>query len=123
MVKKDYSKERKQVSRLIYRVLTENLSVREALLEFPKDVDDSSLKAAYHALVHFEADEDISRRDLLFKEEQVNYLELLANTLENGDALPINLIKSYQKYYKDAVVPHSESMKGLIKSLCKFLNV
>jgi len=120
---KDYTETRKQVSRLIYRVLSETLIVREAIINFPKDVDDSTLKAAYHALVHYEADEDFRRRDLTYKEEQDDYLEFIAQTLQKGDALPRNTIKSYDKYYKDANTPHSGNLKGLMKSLCKFLNV
>lgn len=120
---KDYNGTRKDVSRLIYRVLSETLIVREAILNFPKDVEDPTLKATYHALIHYEADEDFRRRDLAYKEEQNDYLEFIAETLQKGEALPKNLIKSYDKYYKDINTPNSENLKGLIKSLCKFLNV
>jgi hypothetical protein len=123
MAKKDYKEERKIVSRLIYMVLTENLHVRDAILKFPKDVNDSTLKTAYHALIHMESDEDYRKTDLGYKEEQDNYLEFIAQTLQNGNNLPQNIIKSYDKYYKNAQTPHSESMKGLLKSLCRFLNV
>lgn len=123
MVKKDYNEERKKVSRLIYRVLAENLCVKDAILNFPEDADDPSIKAAYHALVHLEADEDLRRRDLAYKEEQNDYLEFIATIFQNGEQLPQNIIKSYDRYYKNATTPHSTGMKGLIKSLCKFLNV
>lgn len=123
MTKKSYVEERKIVSRLIYMVLTETLTVREAILRFPKDINDSTIKTAYHALVHRESDEDFRRYNLEYKDEQDDYLEFIAQILQNGDALPKNVIESYNKYYKDANTPHSESMKGLIKSLCKFLNV
>jgi len=123
MVKKDYKEERRIVSRLIYMVLAETLHVRAAILRFPKDVDDSTIKTAYHALIHMEADEDFRRRDMDYKEEQDDYLEFIAQIMQSGDALPRNIIKSYDKYYKNIDTPHSESMKGLLKSLCKFLNV
>jgi len=123
MGKKGFTEGRKSVSRLIYMVLTETLTVREAILRFPKDVNDSTVKTAYHALVHRESDEDFRRANLEYKDEQDDYLEFIAQILQTGDALPKNLIESYNKYYKDANIPHSESMKGLIKSLCKFLNV
>lgn len=123
MDKKDYKEERKVVSRLIYMVLADNLIVREALLKFPKDVDDLTIKTAYHALVHREADEEFRYMDLDYRDEQDDYLEFIAQTLQSGDALPRNIIKSYDKYYKDAAVPHSKTFKGFIKSLCKFLNV
>lgn len=123
MGKEQYQRERKDVSRLIYLVLADTLGVREAILKFPKDINDASIKAAYHALVHREADEDLRREDLDYRDEQDDYLEFLAQILQDGKPLPKNVIKSYNKYYKDANIPHSESMKGLIKSLCKFLNV
>lgn len=123
MAKKNYKEERKIVSRLIYMVLAETLSARNAILKFPKDVNDPSIKAAYHAIVHREADEDFRMRDLNYKEEQDDYLEFVAQTLQDGNALPQNIIKSYDKYYKNAITPSSGNMKGLIKSLCRFLNV
>lgn len=123
MCPKKYVDERKFVSRLIYKVLTEQLVVREAILKFPKDINDKTLKSAYHALIHYESDEDLRRRDLLYKDEQDTYLEFLAQTLEKGSDLPDNIIRSYEKFYKNIETPHSDSMKGLIKSLCKFLNV
>lgn len=121
--KKLYYDERKDVSRLIYMVLADTFTVREAILKFPKDINDSSIKTAYHALIHREADEDFRKRDLEYKDEQDDYLEFIAQILQTGDALPQNIIKSYDKYYKNIETPHSESMKGLLRSLCKFLNV
>ena len=123
MVKQNYNDERKLVSRLIYMVLTESLSVKDAILKFPKDVNDPSIKASYHALVHFEADETLRMRDLAYKDEQDDYLEFIAQVFQNGEPLPQNIIKSYDKYYKNIQTPHSSGMKGIIKNLCKFLNV
>lgn len=123
MANKEYAEDRKNVSRLIYMVLAETLAVREAILRFPKDVNDASVKTAYHALIHRESDEEFRRTNLDYKDEQDDYLEFIAQILQNGDALPQNIIQSYNKYYKDANTPHSESMKGIIKSLCRFLNI
>lgn len=123
MLKKEYTEERKKISRLIYMILAESLSVKEALLRFPKDMNDETIKTAYHALIHYEADEDFRKNSLDYKDEQDDYLEFIAQILQTGNSLPQNIIKSYDKYYKNANMPHSKSMKGLIKSLCKFLNV
>lgn len=123
MAKNSYKEERKSVSRLIYMVLADTLDVREAILRFPKDINDSTIKTAYHALVHREADEDYRHKDLEYKDEQDDYLEFIAQILQDGSAIPKNIIKSYDKYYKNVELPHSESMKGLLKSLCRFLNV
>lgn len=122
-MKNNFAEERGFVSRLIYMVLTDALSVREAVLKFPKDSKDASIKATYHALIHYEADEDLRRRDLLYKDEQNDYLEFIAQILEKGENLPENIIKSYKKYYKDANLPQNNGMKGFLKGLCKFLNV
>lgn len=123
MQKKEYREDRKKVARLIYMVLAETLHVKNAILKFPKDINDASIKAAYHALVHLEADEDFRKHDLEYKDEQDDYLEFIAQTMQDGNPLPKNIIKSYDKYYRDVQTPHSNSMKGLIKSLCRFLNV
>ena len=120
---KNFLNERKLVSRLIYLVLTGDLHVRDALLKFPKDVNDKSLTAAYHALVHYEADEEQRRTDILYRDEQDEYLEFIAQLLQNGQELPKNIIKSYDKYYKSAKTPHSTTLKGIVETLCKFLNV
>lgn len=119
----DKIKYRKEVSRLIYQVLTDKIVVREAVLNFPKVVGDKTLDTVYHALVHYEADEDLRKRDLLYKEVQNDYLEFIAETLDKGDDLPLNIIDSYKKYYKDTNLPKPKTMSGLLKSLCKFLNV
>ena len=58
------------VGNLLREVRIGNKSVREALMLYPKDTTDESLVAAYHALIHYEADEDLRRRDELYKEEQ-----------------------------------------------------
>lgn len=123
MIKRNYKEERKYVSRLIYMVLTDKLYVREAILNFPKDCRDKTISAAYHALVHFEADEDLRRTDLNYKDEQDDYLEFIAETLQNGNELPKNMIKSYEKYYKNIELPRSKSFESLLRSLCRFLNV
>lgn len=123
MLNNDYKEERKNIAQLIYMVLAETLHVREALLKFPNDMSDSTIKTAYHALVHFEADEDYRKKDLEYKEEQDDYLEFIAQTLEKGDDLPENIIRSYKKYYKSIDIPHTGKFKGILKSLCKFLNV
>ena len=59
--------DRAYVSRLIIKVLTDKICAREAILHFPENHNDKSIQAAYHALVHREADEDLRHRDLLYK--------------------------------------------------------
>ena len=115
--------EREYVSRLIVSVLTNRISVREAILNFPKDVEDKNIQAAYHALIHYEADEDMRNSDLAFKEEQDEYLNMIAELLYAGKELPKNIIKSYESYYPEIELPKSKTIKNFIKSICRFLNV
>ncbi len=111
------------VSELLRSVRLGQLSVREAMLKYPKDTKDESLIAAYHALIHYEADEDIRARDILFREEQDDYLEFIYTTLENGDDLPQNIIDSYKEFYDSAPILHEKNLKGFWKSFWKNLNV
>ncbi len=115
--------DRKFVASLIRQVLISRVCVREAILNFPRDVDDSSIQAAYHALVHYEADEDLRRRDDVYREEQDDYLEFISQVLERGEELPENIIKNYEKYYDCANIPHEQNSKGFLKSFFRFLNI
>lgn len=115
--------DREYVARLIVSVLTERISVREAILHYPKDTADKNLRAVYHALIHYEADEDLRAKDLAFKEEQDEYLNMMAELLSNGKELPLNIIKSYEDYYPEIEIPKSEYFKKIIKAIAKFLNI
>ena len=91
--------DRRFVAALIRQVLISRLCVREAILNFPKDTEDKSIQAAFHALVHYEVDEDLRTRDELYREEQDDYLEFISNLLERGEDVPENIIQNYEKYY------------------------
>ena len=119
----DIQSARKYIGRLIINVLTDRIIVREALKLFPKDVSDASIKCAYHALVHREADEDLRRRDSMYRDEQDHYLEQVAQTLQQGLELPKNIIKNYNTYYRDIKINRSNEFKIWLKRICKFLNV
>lgn len=119
----DTANARKYIGKLIIAVLTDKIIVREAIKKFPKDVKDISVKCAYHALVHREADEDLRRTDIMYRDEQDSYLEQLANVLMRGEQLPKNIIKNYNKYYREMKIDYSDEFKTWIKKLCKFLNV
>ena len=94
-----------------------------SILNFPKDTEDKSIQAAFHALVHYEADEDLRARDELYREEQDDYLEFISNLLERGEDVPENIIQNYEKYYTCANIPHEGNAKGFFKGFWKFLNV
>lgn len=114
---------RKRVADLLRKVRLGEMHVREALLSFPDVTDDKSVMAAYHALVHYEADEDLRKRDDLYREEQDDYIEFISYIMDRGEDLPDNIIKSYEKYYKSANIPHSKDTKGFLESFFRFLNI
>lgn len=119
----DYKPYRIEVSKLIMYVLTDRILTRKALLGFPPDVKDPSIQAAWHALCHRESDEELRAKDHLYAEEQDNYLEMIAFTLQNGDELPKNIINSYKKYHSNALIPHEKGLKGAWQEILTFLNI
>ena len=123
MLNNDIIKARKKVGDLILKVLTCRLTVKNALLLFPKGVTDPSIKCAWHALCHFEADEDLRNNDILYKDEQDSYLEMLYNLLSIGEPIPQDILPDYKDYYEDANVPIDKGIKGFFQSILKFLNV
>ncbi len=113
---------RKFVGRLVYAVLTERKTVREALLLFP-DTKDKNIECAYHALVHFEADEDLRYKDFEYREEQDDYLEFIAQTLCAGKSLPRNIIGDYEEYYSGVARPWKTGFKNFIKEFIRGINI
>ena len=111
------------VAELIRHVLIHEISVREAILRFPPDTKDKSIQAACHALIHYEADEDLRLKDEIYRDEQDDYLEFISQTLEKNENLPDNIIKNYEKYYETTNIPHEKSTKGMFKSFFRFLNI
>ena len=114
--------DRKFVGRLVYSVLTERRCVREALKLFP-DTMDKNIECAYHALVHFEADEDIRYRDIEYREAQNDYLEEIAQTLSAGKELPRNIIADYEDYYKGTATIWKNGWHGFLKEFKRFINI
>ena len=117
----DYTQLRKRVSRLFIGVLTKRISVQEALSKFPKDCEDKTIIASWHALCHLEADEDIRRKDIEYKREQDEYIEFIMFTLQKGEDLPKNIINSYIPYHKESLIPSSNNVKGILKTIKRFL--
>ena len=109
----DYKRERKKAAELYNSVLAKEMLIRDALALFPKDCDDKTLIASWHALCHLEADEDIRNRDALYREEQDKYIKFIADTLKDGAELPDNIIKSYIPYHSEALIPCSNTFYGI----------
>ena len=118
----DDIKNRKYVGRLVYAVLTERKTVRDAILLFPES-SDKSIECAYHALVHFEADEDLRYKDYDYREVQNDYLEFIAETLSQGKSLPRNIIADYEPYYKGISRKWEQGSSGFLKEFLRFINI
>lgn len=110
------------VGNLLREVRIGRRKVREALLLYPKDTTDDSLIVAYHALIHYEADEDLRRSDELYKEEQDDYIEFLSYILGRGEDVPQNIIDNYKNYYDSAPILHDNTIAGFFKGFWKSLN-
>ncbi|MFA6989918.1 MAG: hypothetical protein WC197_07595 [Candidatus Gastranaerophilaceae bacterium] len=111
---------REEVSVLIIKILISTLSVKEALMQFPKDIQDKSLECAWHAIIHYEADEEIRAKDNDYALEQDDYLEMIANILKEGEELPGNIIQNYDEYYEEVYLPKSASWLNTLKNLFRF---
>ncbi len=119
---KDYTKDRQYVGNIIIAVMTERISVKRGLLLFPKGCQDPSIHAAWHALCHYEADEDIRAKDLEYNNQQIELLEMIAFAFKDGSPLPQNIIESYKPYYEEDPISYEDGLKGLIKRLLRFVN-
>lgn len=118
----DNVEERKFVGKLIISVLTEQRNVREAIKLFP-ETRDKNIECAYHALVHYEADEEIRLKDIEYREAQNDYLESIAQTLESGKDLPKNIIDEYKPYYTGTANLWDNTMQGFWKEFLRFINI
>lgn len=118
-----YIKDRKKVSELVLAVLTGKMTVLEALKEYPKNLADPTLGAVFHALVHFEADEDLRAKDSLYRDEQDSYLEDIANILAKGESLPFNIIDEYDEYHKESLIYPNIDKKTVFDRLKKMINL
>ena len=115
-------KNREFTGRLIISVLTEQLNVREAIKNFPES-EDRNIECAYHALVHYAADEDLRRTDIEYREAQDDYLESIAQALLQGKDLPKNIIEEYKPYYKGIAHLWKEDALSIWREFKRFINL
>lgn len=122
-IESDFVEQRKYVGKIIIAVLTERIIVRRALELFPKGIADESVRTAWHALCHYEADEDLRKKDIEYNNEQVSFLEMIAFEFKDGNPLPQNIIDSYKPYYQDNPISYESGLKGVLKKLFRFLSM
>ena len=114
---------RKEVSNTLFDVLSGARTVLDAVLKFPKNTEDESVKVCFHILVHLEADEDIRARDPLYREEQDDFILYIAELLQKGENIPINIIREYNGFYKETLVYPEINKETIIARLKKFINI
>ena len=118
----DDLEKRKFVGKIIFAVITERKNVREAIKMFPESKD-KSIECAYHALVHFAADEEMRYKDIEYRDAQDDYMEFLAQTLSEGKCLPKNIIDEYKPYYKGRAKIWKNGVKGFWEEFRRFINI
>lgn len=115
-------KARENTGKVLYMVIEGSISPFEATKYFPKNIDDISLKIAWHALLHYDADEDIRNSDSDYAQEQILYIETLARILSEGNSLPQNMLNDYEEIYKATILPKEYNWLGKLKAFFRFLN-
>ena len=76
----------------------------------------------WHALCHYEADEDIKAKDLNLITSRLNCWNSLLLRSKTASLLPQNIIEAYKPYYQDDPISYESGIKGLIKKLLRFIN-
>lgn len=115
-------KARENTGKLLYMIIEGAISPFDAIKYFPKNIEDTSLKIAWHALLHYDADEDMRKSDSSYAQEQILYIETLAKILSAGNKLPQNMLQDYEAIYKTTVLPKHYNWLGKIKAFFRFLN-
>ena len=104
------TEDRKKAASLIRDCIYSGYLVREALKRWPTQNDDPTLLCARHALIHYAADDTKFINNKEYRKEQIEWLEQLIDILSDGEAIPKNIIESYEEYY---VIPESIKFKVL----------
>jgi len=113
---------REATGKLFYSMIKGAVTSREAVDYFPRNIEDKSIKIAWHALLHYDADEEIRQKDPEYAQEQIKYIELLGGILSKGEELPQNILDEYEEIYKDTPLPKKYNFWGTIRSIFRFLD-
>ncbi len=113
---------REAVGKLFYSMIEGVVPSRKVIDYFPRNVEDRSIKIAWHALLHYDSDEEMRINAALYAQEQIKYIEFLANILSKGEELPQNILDEYEELYKDTVLPKRYNWWGTLRSLFRFLD-
>lgn len=114
---------RKEVSNLLFSVLSGEKTVLNAVSNFPKNKDDSSVTVCFHILMHLEADEDIRKQDSVYREEQDEFILNIAQILQKGEDIPLNIINEYNEFYDETLIYPEINKNTIVSRLKKFINI
>ena len=116
-------KNREYVADLINKVLKNEISVLQAVSDFPKEKDDISIKCAFDALMHREADEDQRAKIEGYSEIQDKFLSDIAKILSKNNPLPKNIILQYYKFHKDDLISDDKfDFSSFLKKVKRIIN-
>lgn len=115
--------ERQSAAKFLIDTLLNKITVLEALKNFPKESTDPSVMVCFHILTHYEADEDIRKKDPLYKETQDEFIVNAAETLLKGESLPQNIIDEYKDYYGSDLFYKKNSKENIIERLKRSINL
>lgn len=111
------------VSRLIKKVLTGEMSVLQAVSDFPKVDNDINIKCAFDALMHREADEDLRAKVDGYSEVQDDFLSDIAIILSKNQPLPKNIILQYYKFHEDNLISDDKyDFSSFLKKVKRMIN-
>lgn len=116
-------REKLLISDLIFDVLTDKKTVKEALSSFPHDNSDIEIKCAFDALMHREADEDLRSRLSDYAQIQDELLETIANTFKKNEKLPANIISQYLEFHNDNLISSDVNKKDFRSVIGYIINV
>ena len=114
-------KAREATGKILYSLISGAILANDAIKFFPRNIEETSVKIAWHAILHFDADEEIRQKDSDYAQEQLKYLELLSKILSQGKELPSNMLEEYENLYIDTIMPKRYDFWGTIKALFRFL--
>lgn len=115
--------ERQTAAKFLIDVILNKITVLEALKNFPKDSIDPSVRVCFHILTHYDADEDIRKKDPLYKETQDEFIVNTAEVLLKGETLPQNIIDEYKNFYGDDLFYKKNSKENIIERLKRSINL
>lgn len=115
--------DREFVANLIKKVLMKEISVATACKNFPKNTNDRSISAAFFALAHIEADENLRAKSSQYSDEQDDYLLTISQYLEQNQDLPINILQEYAKFYEKPPIYKKINWKFIIEELKRKINL